>query len=163
MRKILLGEGALRWFAQHVPGRPEDKILRSLPADVRVMGTRRLGLPHRDVDLFCLGNEVEQDYVATPCTLPGVPHLGWVKTTSKVTGIERWLQKVGSHTAEGRFITLTANPLDWYLAQDCEYAAARWRLDNVQGYRTQYLCLREAGCKREAYALLGIRYAEDRA
>lgn len=162
MQKILLGEGALRWFAQHVPGRPECKILRTLPAYVKVMGTLRLGLAHRDVDLFCLG-EPEGEQGSGPVHIPGIAHLGWVKTTSRISGVERWLQKVGSHTAEGRFITLTANPMDWYLQQDCEYAAARWKLDFLPGYRSQYLSLREAGCKKEAYDLLGIRYAEDRA
>ena len=163
METHLLGRGIVSWFAAMVPGKPEETFLSGLPPTVRVMGTRRLGLPYRDVDLFCPGDGAEEvgREILLPCLPPGVA-VYWLETTSQVSGVTRRLQKIGAVSAEGRLVTLTANPASWYRDQEAEYGRAA-RLLEDELTRHFFLRLRAEGRKAEAYRTIGVRYAEERA
>ncbi len=157
--KIQLG-----WFAHEVVGKSETAFLRGAETSdrqnlVKILGTRRLGLPHRDVDLFTLG--VEQKYPSLEPVLEGVV-FDTMTFKSEVTGRVRVLQKVRGRSAEGRDVTLTANPLSWWKDQDAEYARACDLLQD-EVVAALYLRLREEKKKVEAYRLLGVKMSEERA
>jgi len=162
---VAVSDRQLLWFVNEVVGKPEGSFLvsRTRTTDpqglVRILGTLRLGLPHRDVDLFTLG--VEQ---SGPLMCPAYEGLvcETMTFTSQVTGAVRTLQKLKGKTAEGRTVTLMANPFHWWRDQDTEYTVACDLLqDDVM--HALYMRLRAEGRKMEAYHLLGVKMSGERA
>lgn len=164
MKAYSAGEGILHWFAANVPGKPESSFLisgeRATEPTGRVwcLGTLRLGLPHRDVDLFTFGEEVDVGPREMP---PGVT-LDHMTFKSRVDGEIRCLEKLRATSAEGRVVTLTTNPLRWYLDINEEYRKATALLLEGGEVAREYLRLRAEGRKAEARALLPIRMSEER-
>lgn len=152
------------WFANEVVGKPEASFLKGSrttdPQDlVRILGTLRLGLPHRDVDLFTLGEERVR--ASLEPAYEGVVY-ETMTFKSEVTGMVRTLQKLKGRTAEGRTVTLVANPISWWLDQDAEYSRAVELLKD-EAAASIYHGLRKENRKMEAYRFLGIKMSGERA
>lgn len=155
----------LRWFASEVIGKPERSFLSGGEPRgtdprgiVRVLGTLRLGLPHRDVDLFTIGEEA--DTVWGGGGVEGV--VFETMTFTSPNGTVRTLQKLKGKTFEGRTVTLTANPAAWWRDQDREYAVATAILRAGGPMAAEYHRLRAEGRKMEAYHLLGVKMSGER-
>ena len=163
MQIHLTGEGIAAWFAANVPGKSEASFLVTggevctTHPGVRTLGTLRLGMMYRDVDLFC----AEDADISSPVEFAGV-QVEYLTFTSEVTGVTRRLQKLKAVSAEGRTVTLTANPAAWFVAIDDEYHAAYLRLTYDPVFRMQYEQLRAEGRKLDAYRMLGIRMSQER-
>lgn len=167
MRTYLIPGDVLAWF-QTLVGAQERTFLSTntrpvgAPTNrVWIMGSIRLGLAQsRDIDLFTPGTETdgEPPVIAAPS---GVS-LRWLTTTSAVSGVTRSMQKAEMLSAEGRKVTLTANPYPWFIDMNAEYEEGWLRLRDP-AFRAQHDALREQGRKVDAYHLLGVRMNEERA